>query len=416
MFPIHVFCVVLSLSTVYGKLVFVSILFRHGDRTPIHFYQNDPYKNTSYWSTGPGQLTNTGKLQHFALGQWFGERYQDLIGDQYSKESVYVISTDVDRTLMSAEANLAGIFPPSGQQVWDPEIKWQPIPVHTMPEKMDKVLAAKKPCPAYDLVKRKYMASPEVQQFLAKYSPLFDYVSQNAGEPVKSITDLEFIHNTLFIEELNNLTLPEWTRPIYPEPMRTVAAFSFSIAARTPAMKRLKGGPLLEDIVKHMVAKSKQKLKKKKLWIYSAHDTTVANLLNTLDVFDINCPPYASAVMIELHEGNQGHYVNIVYKNSTTVPPYKLAIPGCDFDCPLDKFVSLTDPVTISDSQWETECHAHHFLDMLSMEGESSMFGDIVIMMFSVVLGVVLGLLLLSLIYLLAKYWRQPRPNMYERI
>jgi hypothetical protein len=86
------------------------------------------------------------------------------------------------------------------------------------------------------------MNSPEIQQVLAKYRPLFQYVSQHAGEPVETITDLEFIHNTLFIEEINNLTLPEWTHPIYPEPLRTVAAFSFAIPARTPALKRLKAG------------------------------------------------------------------------------------------------------------------------------------------------------------------------------
>ncbi|KAI5713220.1 hypothetical protein M8J76_003193 [Diaphorina citri] len=409
----HVLCFVLCLSNyVYGELVFVSLLYRHGDRTPINFYPNDPYKNASYWPVGPGQLTNVGKLQHYKLGQWFGERYRDLIGDSYSKENVYVMSTDVDRTLMSAEANLAGFFPPRGDQVWDPKIKWQPIPVHTMPEKLDKVLSMKKPCPQYDVEKRKYMNSPEIQQVLAKYRPLFQYVSQHAGEPVETITDLEFIHNTLFIEEINNLTLPEWTHPIYPEPLRTVAAFSFAIPARTPALKRLKAGPLVEDIVKHMVAKSKDKLKKKKIWIYSAHDTTVANLLNTLNIFDLHCPPYTAAVMIELHQKDDEYYVNILYKNSTSVPPYQLSIPGCDFDCPLDDFVSLTQDVVLTDTQWEVACHAHHFLDLIPTSDEDNSFATIVLL----TMGVLLTLLLVSLVFYVHKQWRHPSSHMYQRI
>lgn len=40
---------------------------------------------------------------------------------------------------MSAEANLAGLYPPKGQQVFNPNITWQPIPVHTVPDHMEKV-------------------------------------------------------------------------------------------------------------------------------------------------------------------------------------------------------------------------------------------------------------------------------------
>jgi len=35
---------------------------------------------------------------------------------------------------MSAEANLAGLYPPEEQQMFNPNISWQPIPVHTVPE------------------------------------------------------------------------------------------------------------------------------------------------------------------------------------------------------------------------------------------------------------------------------------------
>lgn len=55
---------------------------------------------------------------------------------------VYVRSTDFDRTLMSAEANLAGLFPPNGRQRFNPNISWQPIPVHTVPITEDRVRLA----------------------------------------------------------------------------------------------------------------------------------------------------------------------------------------------------------------------------------------------------------------------------------
>jgi len=46
---------------------------------------------------------------------------------------VHVQSTDYDRTLMSAYSNLAGLFPPAQSQVWNNDLPWQPIPVHTEP-------------------------------------------------------------------------------------------------------------------------------------------------------------------------------------------------------------------------------------------------------------------------------------------
>lgn len=50
---------------------------------------------------------------------------------------VYVRSTDFDRTLESAQANLAGLFPEAAPG--RSEAAWRPIPVHTVPVTEDKV-------------------------------------------------------------------------------------------------------------------------------------------------------------------------------------------------------------------------------------------------------------------------------------
>uniref|UniRef100_A0A224XTM7 acid phosphatase n=1 Tax=Panstrongylus lignarius TaxID=156445 RepID=A0A224XTM7_9HEMI len=86
-----------------GEVIFVNILFRHVERTPLDPYPNDPYKNLSYWPCDWGQLTNEGKLHHYLLGSWFSLVYKHLLpGGKYNNKGIHVISTDVDRTLMSA--------------------------------------------------------------------------------------------------------------------------------------------------------------------------------------------------------------------------------------------------------------------------------------------------------------------------
>jgi hypothetical protein len=45
-----------------------------------------------------------------------------------------------------------------------------------------------------------------------------------------------------------------------------------------------------------------------KMTMYSAHDTTVANFLMALGVFDQQIPPYRSLVLVELWKNDQAEY------------------------------------------------------------------------------------------------------------
>jgi hypothetical protein len=100
----------------------------------------------------------------------------------------------------------------------------------------------KYPCPKYDLEFMKMMESPEIQKINSQYKAVYDYLTQHTGETVQDPISLQYVFNTLWIEELKNLKLPKWTEKVYPEKMQNLASFSFKLQAYNKEMQRLKGG------------------------------------------------------------------------------------------------------------------------------------------------------------------------------
>lgn len=144
----------------------------------------------------------------FKLGEYFRRRYSRLIGDKYSPNEIYVQSTDVDRTIMSAQVNLAGLFPTNNDEIWNENILWQPIPVHTIPTKYDFALYGPDDCPKFWNEYEKYQKeSPEVQQIYSDYKDEFIYWSQQCGSNLTNTLDVSQLYHTLYVEHLHNKSL-----------------------------------------------------------------------------------------------------------------------------------------------------------------------------------------------------------------
>lgn len=91
-------------------LSYVQIMFRHGDRAPLTpMLPNDPYSDENrYWPHGLEQLTSTGRVRMYRLGEVIRNRYNQYLGDRFSPREVYVRSSAIDRCLESAQLVLAG--------------------------------------------------------------------------------------------------------------------------------------------------------------------------------------------------------------------------------------------------------------------------------------------------------------------
>ncbi|XP_065201847.1 prostatic acid phosphatase-like [Planococcus citri] len=357
-----------TLEDSHGKIVFSSVIFRHGDRAPTNPYPTDRY-NISNWPQGWGQLSKIGKLQEYNLGKWFRKRYDSLITNGYRYDLLKVNSSDMDRTIMSAECFLAGFFPPSAEERWaDDGLKWQPVPIRAIPAEIDTVIGFKVPCEKYDMEKDLVNGSPEMGAYYLEHQKIFKYIASYSGfdispnDVLNAIDNAWDLYDTLFIEELYNLTLPDWSKKIYPEPLKTIGAPTFSNIAYSREMRRLKAGPLIGNLLKEMRLKINRQLNET-FHFYSGHDTTISVLLTALEIYNGIPPPYSTSVIIELREKDGNYFVTILYKNSTTSAPYLLELDGCGYVCTWDDFVKLTE--NLVPENWEAECSVN-FVKSLS--------------------------------------------------
>ena len=93
------------------KLLFVWEQFRHGARGP--WISVDPITGLDFigekWA-GEGELTGLGMRMHYLLGVSMKKRYNDFLSKQFNPNEIYIISTDVNRTIMSSYAHLQGMY------------------------------------------------------------------------------------------------------------------------------------------------------------------------------------------------------------------------------------------------------------------------------------------------------------------
>ncbi|XP_063242510.1 uncharacterized protein LOC134542291 [Bacillus rossius redtenbacheri] len=338
-----------------GQIVFASVVFRHGDRAPEVPYPNDPYKDdVKYWPRGFGQLTPIGEEQHLRLGTFLRRRYAHMLPLAYNTNDTYVRSTDVDRTLVSARCNLAGLYPdvPKIPRGGASAVNFQAIPIHTEMQPHDWLLKTYEICPRHAVLLAQLKQSREFQCVVKATADLRREVPKHTGQR-EFASD---IFDTLLVQETHNMPLPDWASSYYPTPLKHLHLLENFIAiSGTSELQRLSAGPILRKMAEDMLDKADGVLTPdRSLFVYSAHDNNVVNILQSLKVFNGLLAPYASAVLVELREKNRNYYVTVSYRNSSQGDAHLLQLPGCDTLCPLDEFVRLVQPVIPDDI--EAEC------------------------------------------------------------
>uniref|UniRef100_A0A915DQ32 Acid phosphatase n=1 Tax=Ditylenchus dipsaci TaxID=166011 RepID=A0A915DQ32_9BILA len=335
------------------ELKFVQAIWRHGDRAPDRkMYSNDVY-GEEYWPRGWNQLTNLGMLQMKELGQFMHDRYAgSFVSPSFNKTEVFVLSSEADRALVSAQALLNGFFPAMDQlSQFENNLPWQPIPVHSSgaddPDPLLKPTSFD--CPKYDEVAKETL-DKLAKEMRAKYSRFFTFIEQNA-ENGASMT----FHNVAKLggisrEIIHNLSQPAWVHQTWPEYGNQTTLELLTEIRRAERISEfnstklayLRGGFLLGDWLSRItkLAKGEPAEKPSKMMLYSSHDGTIQALLHSMRLNDGKQVPYSACIFMEVHQVDDGGWeVELFYRRNRVLE--RMTVVGCEEVCPVTKLMKL---------------------------------------------------------------------------
>uniref|UniRef100_A0A0K0FPH7 acid phosphatase n=1 Tax=Strongyloides venezuelensis TaxID=75913 RepID=A0A0K0FPH7_STRVS len=332
----------LSFSLIYNtangkKLLLVQVIFRHGERVPTKTYPNDPYKDHD-WGVPLGNLTKHGIQQQVELGKALRERYmikKRFLSKTYKSSEIIARSTDVNRTIESARANLRGLYKTNDISK---------IPIHTTFFDIPVPWLDGKSCPKYtNLITAKRASYEDI--FYNKHKGFINFLQRVSGFPKMAMNDVNSLFNTLLVQKYLKCKLPKFLKTRHYYKMKYLSKQIFRFQSGLPAfglpedldLMKFKEGPLLKHIIDNFDMKLNiykrlksmkglntkfilQKLGETTKFIsYSAHDYTIMNLLTMMSLQkyvldDILKVPFASTLFYELYENNKGkHEIKILY-------------------------------------------------------------------------------------------------------
>ncbi|XP_012560453.2 prostatic acid phosphatase isoform X1 [Hydra vulgaris] len=374
------------------SLVMAHLVHRHGARSPIYFFPKNQFVNQ--WPVNPGMLTKIGMNMTYRLGEFLKKRYiveSGFINESYVPKEVYIRSSDESRCLQSAETELAGLFPPIGYQVWNKDINWQPIPIHSVPFDSDPVLRPDETnCPRLKEIlhqltlKSEYIKKEHDNQNFLKV--LSDYTGMKVD-----FTNIWIVDDVFKCEAAQGFSPPKWYKDIEMQ-LQDICSWVFLYQYKNAddELGRLLGGALLDSINTNMrnfkTKRSYDELYK--LSIFSGHDTSILALAATLDL-EITVPTFASCFMIEMYEDNNGNFlVEMHFRNDTSGNIFPFKLKDCDISCPLEQFLRFTSRRTTT----KQDCFPHKgfFLTQLQLK-----IGFLVFMILTLLLMVTLFVIII---------------------
>jgi acid phosphatase len=311
------------------RLVFALDLVRHGDRTASDDLPTAPHQ----WVEGEGQLTALGMQQEYKLGLKLRQRYMvdhQLLNSNYQPNSIYARSTDYDRTIMSAQSLLFGLYPlgtgPSSPESTQPALPsgFQPVPIHTIAASQDGALlidiSSKK---IADMINRYVYTSAEWKAKSAELETQYQRWGQLTGVHVASMYDVLSLSDTVRAYVNHDVALPDGLSSEEAKKIIAAGDWIYASLLKPKEVGDVAGKAALQKIVFYLQQAAEQKSKTKFVLI-SAHDVTTMGVMSALHAPLDAAPTYAADLNFSLYESGSGNYYVKVSYNDNPVN-----VPGC---------------------------------------------------------------------------------------
>ncbi|XP_028249460.1 lysophosphatidic acid phosphatase type 6 [Parambassis ranga] len=368
------------------ELKLVQVLFRHGARTPLksipdvmeaqwvptllepppHTDMNyvvtdlhggprppapveDSYrKNMLTGGTFPGQLTAVGMQQLYELGKRLRRRYieeSSFLNSTFSPSEVYVRSTNIVRTIESAKCLVAGLFQQKQKAI---------VPILTTAAESEILYPNYHGCKLLKILgSHRWAESSTLPDIAADLQSIQSALGIAAHQNI----DFILIRDDMVARETHGLPCPPalntWRNKVE---QRAVDMICHVYEPSKRENLQLCVGPLLHTLLDNIEEKLQGTSSEpnRKLFLYSAHDTTLIPCLMALGIFDMQWPPYAADITLELHQNKQTNeaFVKVSYIGQDQ------HIPGCSgVYCPLQEFKQVLSAYSLNSELYQSLCN-----------------------------------------------------------
>ena len=320
---------------------------RHGARAPLSTYPSDPRPYTR-WPVGPGELTLYGAHRQYQLGQHMRVEYGQVIPQRYQVREVYIRSSNINRALMSAYAQAAGLFAADEAYTRGDEQRpgglpggWQAVPVHSDAIEHDHVMLPANGCPRWDALQRARQQSPE---WAAQEREHADFLERLGREVLglsrpATLADADNAFDVWQCDDAEGIALPANVTAAVRQQVERLYQWLFIGMYRGAEQARLSGGSLAHQLLTLLQQRAAGQ-RHERFALFSGHDTTLLALLSVLGALPEASPPFNSTVILELHRRDPGDrwYVTARYNWKP------LTVPGCAPECPLPQLARILKP------------------------------------------------------------------------
>ncbi|KAI1798013.1 phosphoglycerate mutase-like protein [Ganoderma leucocontextum] len=330
-----------------------------------------------------GELTDTGRESTYNLGSGLRKLYIDrlkfLPDVVRSNDEIYLRSTNLPRTIESLQQIIHGLYPMSkSASNFVPHLRIRN-------GKDENLFGNTMACKRLEILQVGF-AQAAAAAWNTTLEPLDKKLSKYiGGNPIRldGKPRASGILDTIRAADAHGVKVPpEFKEEGVLEKIEQAVVAEWFAGYRTEEVRRLGMGPLLRDLTQKMRAKAeKGEADPTKILIHSTHDTCLAGLSSTLEIFDEKWPAFTAAVTFELFKKQQQaapptsvwqnifslfpsaqatseHYVRVRYQNQNKPLPFCVEegkhLPGHPEFCTFAAFRERVKQLTPAD--WEAEC------------------------------------------------------------